>query len=165
MSSSLIFAGNVQVHLFGKNALIPISLDDQLLVSVIGFEESELLVNEQRDQTIRAIKSSLLDGYPHNFLQAFNQQARTEIYYEPNRDSLDIRLYEEEASIDVDIPILWMGVLENNLMPSYEVEWEVLKPIDENNTAFCALVKTQSILSANQLSFVSISERGTLLSK
>jgi len=149
MTSNIIFEGDVQVQLYGQNALIPVYLHDQLLASVIGVEGSELIVNEHRYETIQAMKNSLPNCYPDGFLEAFNQPARVEIRYEPNKDSLNIDLYETSTEIDMDIPILWMGVLENNLMPGYEVEWEILKPVDENNTAFCALVKTQPVLLTN----------------
>ena len=144
MTTNIIFEGDVQVHLYGKNALIPIYLHDELLASVIGVEESKLLVNDHRYEPIQTIRSSSSNCYPNDFLKAFNQPAQAEIRYDPEKDSLEIDLYE--TSTETDMPILWMGVLENNLMPSYEVEWEILKPVDENNTAFCALVKTQPVL-------------------
>ncbi len=147
MTSSIIFEGDVQVHLYGQNALIPVYLHDQLLASVIGVESSELIVNEHRYETIQAIKNSLPNCYPDGFLKAFNQPARVEIRYEPKKHGLNVDLYETLA--ETDMPILWMGVLENNLMPAYEVEWEIFKPVDENNTAFCALVKTQPIPVTN----------------
>jgi hypothetical protein len=156
MASSLIFEGNVQVHLYGQNALIPSSLHDQLLTAVIGAEGSELIVNEHRTRTIQAIKSALPNGYPDGFLGAFNEQAWAEIFYEPNRKALSIDLYD--TSNEVNIPILWMGVLKDNLMPNYEVEWEVLKPVDDSNTAFCALLRTQPVLPSDQLSLVSSSD-------
>jgi len=143
ISNYIIFDGDAQIHLYGQNALIPVYLHDQLLKSVIGVEGSELIVNEHRYETIQTIKNSLSNFYPNGFLEAFNQPARVEIRYEPNKHGLEIDLYE--TSTEMDMPILWMGILENNLMPAYEVEWEILKSVDENNTAFCALVKTQPV--------------------
>ena len=156
MTSNLIFEGDVQVHLYGQNALIPVYLHDQLFMSVIGIEGSQLIVNDHRYETIQALKNSLPNCYPDGFLKAFNRPARVEIRYEPDKEGLNVDLYEAPA--EMDMPILWMGVLENNLMPNYEVEWEILKPVDENNTAFCALVKTQSISGSDQLSFASADE-------
>jgi hypothetical protein len=144
MTSRLVFEGDVQVHLYGQNALIPIYVRDQELSSIIGMEGSELIVNEHRYETIEAVQNSSADGYPDGFLKAFNRAAWAEIYYDSDKHGLEIDLYE--SSTDLHMPILWMGILENNLMPAYEVEWEILKTIDESNTAFCALVKTQPVM-------------------
>jgi hypothetical protein len=164
MSSSLIFDGDVQVYLYGQNALIPTSLTDQALAMVIGIETSDLIVNEHRYKIIQLIKNTSPDSYPDGFLQSFNRPARVEIQYEPNQKGLKIDLYDIETVTEDNIPILWMGVLENNRMPNYEVEWEVLKSIDGNNAAFCALVKTLPVLSSNQFSLVSTSDDGVLFS-
>ena len=143
MTSSLIFEGNVEVSLYGQNALIPVSLNDELLASVVGIEGSELTVNEHRSKTIQTIRNSSSGCYPDSFLQAFNQAAWAAIYYDPDRHGLGIDLFETSAKSEM--PVLWMGTLENNLTRAYEVEWEIYKPIDENNTAFCALLKTQPV--------------------
>ena len=144
MSSSIIFEGDVQIHLYGQNALIPVYLRDQVLASIIGVEGSELIVNEHRYETIEAIRNSSSNHYPDGFLKAFNQPAWAEIYYDPDKHGLEIDLYE--ASTETNMPILWMGTLENNSMPAYQVEWEILKTINESSTAFCALVKTQPVM-------------------
>jgi hypothetical protein len=145
MTSSLVFEGDVQVHLYGQNALIPMYLRDQVLASIIGIEGSGLIVNDHRYETNEAVRTSSSNCYPDGFLKAFNRPAWAEIYYNPDTHGLEIDLYE--SSTEIHMPILWMGILENNLMPAYEVEWEILKTIDESNTAFCALVKTQPVMA------------------
>lgn len=161
--SNLIFLGNAQVQLFGRNALIPLSLQYQSLTCSIGAENTELRITEHRKGTIEALISAA-PNYPENFLEVFNTPARVEIRYTPLNEKVEIDLFDVSDGT-TEIPILWFGVLEDNLMPGYEVEWEVLKSVDENNTAFCALVKTHSIISNNHISFVSVSEEDAEFSK
>lgn len=154
--SNIIFQGNVQVQLYGHNALAPLSLQDQVLTCAIGAESSELIITEHRNETIQIIKRAS-PNYPHKFIEVFNKLAWVEIRYTPHNKKLEIDLFEASKEI-METPILWMGMLGNNLMPAYEVEWEVLKTVDENNIAFCALVKTQPVLPSDQFSFASVSD-------
>jgi hypothetical protein len=164
MASDLIFQGNTRIHLYGRNALIPISLTNQVLTMVIGTETSDLTVNEHRYSIIQVIKKSHPDCYPNGFLQAFNQPAHIEISYKASKESLQIDLYDKETYAEDNQLILWMGVLDDNLMPNYEVEWEVLKPIDRTRTAVCALVKTLPEISRDQFSLASASDEEILFS-
>lgn len=164
MASDLIFRGNARVHLYGRNALIPTSLTNQILALSIGIETSDLIVNEHRYNIIQLIKSTPPDCYPNGFLRAFNRSAQVEIWYETSKESLKIDLYDIGSFVEENESILWLGVLEDNFMPNYEVEWEVLRPIDENNTAFCALVKTLPVMPKSQFSLASASDEDFLFS-
>ena len=164
MASDLIFQGNARVHLYGRNALIPTSLTNQVLTMVIGAETSDLTVYEHRYSIIQLIKNTPPGCYPNGFLQIFNQPAHIEISFEVIKESLQVDLYDIETFAEDNQLILWMGVLEDNLMPNYEVEWEVLKPIDRTSTAVCALVKTLPVISRDQFSLASASDEEVLFS-
>ena len=142
MKQHIIFQGDAQILLYGNNALVPLSLSKQSLISAIGFENSELIVNEHREHTIQSLENTSNSHIPDNFTEIFNRPARVEVSYIPNNHSLTINLFK--ALGDTNLPILWMGVLENNVMPAYEIDWEIFKPVDENNMAFCALISNQS---------------------
>jgi hypothetical protein len=134
----LIFQGDVKISLFGQNALLPLSICDEVLTSVLGSEDSNFFINEHRQNTIQMLRNLStnegLDGFP----RVFNQSAWAEIRYTPDTQGLEIDLYD--ATHETRAPILWMGVLNDNIMPAYKTNWEIFKSLDENNTAFCAFV-------------------------
>ena len=54
-----------------------------------------------------------------------------------NEEKVEIELYDgEEVNYS---PTLWLGVLNDNLMPNIDTEWEILRPINVQSTAFAVL--------------------------
>ena len=40
-----------------------------------------------------------------------------------------------------DFPVLWLGVLNDAMMPMLDIEWEILRPINAEKIAFTAMVR------------------------
>ena len=134
----LIFEGNLKVYLEGKNALLPIELNENLFTSSIGSNSTNLIIHDQRRTSIQRIKQIVLDNKQNNFAKVFNKPALAKIFYNDENESLEI--YLEDASSPVEFPILWMGVLIDHTMTAYQVDWEILKPLSNESTAFAALI-------------------------
>jgi hypothetical protein len=138
----IIYQGSARVYLQGKNALTPISPDmpsNGHISYYVGDTNTNLVIFDHRPEIIAEARQILQTQYQNGFAKHFNQYAKAEVRYDEDTEQMKIDLYSIETQ-PVKCPVLWMGILENNLMQGYEVEWEVFKPIDENNTAFVALI-------------------------
>ena len=135
-----IFQGNVRVYLQGKNALCPIIANGQEVHYHIGQKSTDLIIYDHRKEPIIAAQEAISTHYQNGFSNTFNQQAWADIFYEQTNEKLEIVLRDPHERIDPRSPILWLGVLEDNIMPDYEVEWEVFKPLDSGQTAFVSLL-------------------------
>jgi hypothetical protein len=134
----VIFQGNVNLYLQGDSALLPLVLEDSQMISVIGAEDTDIVLRDYRKKPIQAAKK-LREGFQNiNFAKAFNQPGWAEVRYDGYNECLEIDIYEDRSP--VKFPILWMGVIENGLLPAYKVMWEVYKPLPNNRTAFAALI-------------------------
>lgn len=138
--NSTVYKGLSQIYLQGNNALQVASTQiGNEMHYYIGNERTNLLVHDFRRKTTGEALSIIWQEMPENFSHHFNQRAFVEIYYNAVLKGVEINLYDTDSSSG-NIPLLWMGVLENNLMPCYKVEWEIFKPIDVYNTAFVAFI-------------------------
>ena len=141
MADQIIYSGHVQIYLQGKNALVPLTLNDDQLTCAIGSDKTDLIVHDHREKPIQVVQQAMPGTYPLGFANAFNQSAWAEVRYTPIEDGLDIRLFEPTESKET--PILWMGILDRNTMPAYMVEWEIFKLLNDQGIAFCALILAQ----------------------
>ena len=135
---SVIFEGNLRVYLQGNNALKALSLRNHEFLSAIGSENSEIIIQDYRQEPIEFAKTVNAGGKPDGFGKIFNQPARAIIRYDQDTEGLEISLHE--SSIDTQYPILWMGVLDDNTISGHQVEWEVFKKLPDERTAFAALI-------------------------
>jgi hypothetical protein len=138
-NKQIIFDGNVSLCLYGKGALMSTgnSTEDKSSYYIGGIQ-SNLIIHDHRPEVVSA-SQLVLDGHSEiNFANIFNQEARAQIRFEDENDAMEIDLFE--GSSGARLPILWVGVLENNRMPAYKVEWEIFKALEPNRTAFAALV-------------------------
>lgn len=135
-----IFQGNVRVYLQGKNALRPMFTNDQEIQYHIGQENTKFLIRDYRKKTVVAAQEAISKQYQNGFADTFSQQAWAEIQYEQGKESLEIVLRDPKQDTNNESPLLWLGILEDNLMPGYTVEWEVFKPLDSGQTAFVSLL-------------------------
>ena len=138
---SVLFEGTARVYLQGRNALLPLTStenNDQIQY-FIGNESTNLVIRDHRNSTIQEAYEAIRLRNQNGFAKLFNQYAIIKINYDENNNHMEIDLLEEAPPL-INGPVLWMGILENNVMPGYDVEWEVFKPIDENNTAFIAFI-------------------------
>lgn len=140
--NSLLFEGPVRVYLQGQNALLPkgSGLLDQGMLYCIGQENTELSVHDFRSQPVKSAKEAISKQYQNGFATEFNQRAWAQIHYDQPREKIEIELRDLDETNNSEFPLLWFGVLEDNLMPDYDVEWEVFKPLDSGQTAFVSLL-------------------------
>jgi hypothetical protein len=139
-----LYKGNVQIYLQGENALLPVASKtrgDQIAY-FIGSKKSKLLIRDFRREPIHAAHHdrSGLDG--SEFADAFNQPAYAEVSVsdrgnEPERIEINLR----PTSKSDDFPVLWLGVLNDAMMPMLDIEWEILRPIKSDKIAFTAMVR------------------------
>ena len=140
MASSLIFEGNVQVYLQGKNALLPSgTLTHDIISYFIGSRRSSLTLKDFRQRPIRAAHHILSGKNGFEFADVFNEPALVKVYSNIDKSQLEIEMHENTSSDDDGI--LWLGVIDDNEMSVQDIEWEVLRPISKKRTAFAALVK------------------------
>jgi hypothetical protein len=141
---AVIYKGNVRVYLQGKNALAPISTEPRSNESIsyhIGDINTNFVLCDHRPETVAEAHQILQTHYQNGFAKHFNQNAKAEIRYDEASKHMRIDLHSIETRPD-KCPVLWMGILEDNTMPGYEVQWEVFKPLNATQTAFVALIQT-----------------------
>ena len=142
-NENYIYQGNVQIHLQGQRALLPIdsNREDQV-THFIGSKKSKLLIRDFREEPILAAHRAPAGVEGAEFAVAFNQPAYAEVAVakngtEPEKVEINLRPAEDSD----DIPVLWLGVKHDLLMPMLDIEWEILRPISAKKIAFTAMVR------------------------
>jgi len=142
-NENYLYQGNVHIHLQGQHALLPIDAtrEDQVTY-FIGSKKSKLLIRDFREEPILAAHSAPTGIEGAEFAVAFNQPAYAEVSItengnEPEKVEINLR----PAKDNDDIPVLWMGVKNDLLMPMLDIEWEILRPISSKKIAFTAMVR------------------------
>ena len=142
-TANYLYQGNVHIHLQGQHALLPIETqrDDQVTY-FIGSKKSRLLIRDFREEPIQAAQRAPLGIQGAEFAVAFNQPAYAEVSVtengsEPEKVEINLR----PAQDNDDIPVLWLGVKHDLLMPMLDIEWEILRPISAKKIAFTAMVR------------------------
>jgi hypothetical protein len=142
-NENFLYQGNVHIHLQGQHALLPIdsNRDDQV-TCFIGSRKSRLLIRDFREEPVLAAQRAAAGIEAAEFAVAFNQPAYAEVSVTPNGgepEKVEINLRPAENS--EDIPVLWLGVKNDLLMPMLDIEWEILRPISSKKIAFTAMVR------------------------
>jgi len=139
-----LYRGNVQIYLQGEKALLPVASRnrDGQISYFIGSKKSKLLIRDYRREPIHAAHNARagLDG--SEFADAFNQPAYAEVSISERGDEpekIEINLRPTRKSDD--FPVLWLGVLNDSMMPMLDIEWEFLRPINAEKIAFTAMVR------------------------
>ena len=142
-NENYLYQGNVHIHLQGQHALLPIDAtrEDQVTY-FIGSKKSKLLIRDFREEPILAAQRAPTGIEGAEFAVAFNQPAYAEVSItengnEPEKVEINLR----PAKDNDDIPVLWMGVKNDLLMPMLDIEWEILRPISSKKIAFTAMVR------------------------
>ena len=138
---SVLFEGSVRIYLQGNNALqvIPATNLAEEMHYYIGNESTQFLIHDFRKKTVKEAQEAIQRQYQNGFAKSFNQTAWAIVKYDELNEGIDIEI-RDNLNASTKKTILWMGILENNLMPGYEVAWEVFKSLDAQNTAFVALI-------------------------
>ena len=140
-----IYRGNVQIHLQGQNALLPIdSTRKDQIACFIGSKKSRLLIRDTREQPVMAAHHNPSGVKGSEFAVAFNQPAYAEVSVagqDGEPEKIEIRL--RPADRNEDCPVLWLGVKNDALMPMLDIEWEIMRPISMEKVAFTAMVRFQ----------------------
>jgi hypothetical protein len=138
------YRGNVQIYLQGEKALLPVASKNRngQITYFIGSKKSKLLIRDFRREPILAAHhaDSGLEG--SEFADAFNQPAYAEVSIsergsEPEKIEINLRPTDKSE----DFPVLWLGVLNDAMMPMLDIEWEILRPINAEKIAFTAMVR------------------------
>lgn len=142
----ILYKGNVRVYLQGKNALMPITPEASIhryISYYIGDSYTNLIICDHRPKTVAEARQILQTKHQNGFAKHFNQVAKAEIRFDKVTKCMTIDLRNPETP-SPEYPVLWMGILEDNIMPSYEVQWEIFKSLNANQTAFVALIRPTS---------------------
>lgn len=132
-----IYRGNVQVYLQGKGALQLVDKSDSdCYMYFVGSVESSIKIKDFRREPIEAAQTIVESGSDDNFANVFNQPAEIEI----TECERNIEIKMHSTTRDESLPILWIGVIHDREMPVHKIEWEALRPIQEDLTAFATLV-------------------------
>lgn len=143
LNENVLYRGNVQIHLQGPRALLPIdSHSADQVTYFIGSKKSKLLIRDFREEPILAVQRNPAGIEGADFTVAFNQPAYAEVAMEvlgeePERVEIHLRPAKENE----DNPVLWLGVKNDMLMPMLDIEWEILRPISAKKIAFTAMVR------------------------
>jgi hypothetical protein len=132
-----LYKGNVQIYLQGENALLPVASKtrDNQVAYFIGSKKSKLLIRDFRREPIHAAHHARSGVEGTEFADAFNQPAYAEV-------SVSERGNEpEKIEINLRPTVLWLGVLNDAMMPMLDIEWEILRPINAERIAFTAMVR------------------------
>jgi hypothetical protein len=138
-----LYRGNVQIHLQGQNALLPIpsNREDQI-ACFIGSKKSKLILRDFREEPVLVAHHTPSGIKGSEFVDAFNGPAYAEVSVaengnEPEKIEINLRTVER----DEDFPVLWLGVKNDSLMPMLDIEWEIMRPISVEKVAFTAMVR------------------------
>ena len=136
-----LYRGNVQIHLQGPHALLPIrSNRDDHIICFIGSRKSKLIIRDFRQEPVHAANRTAAGIDGSQFAEAFNQPAYAEVSLaEKEPEKVEINLHAAKNAEGV--PVLWLGVKDDLLMPMLDIEWEIMRPINEDKVAFTAMIR------------------------
>lgn len=139
---NVLYQGNVQIYLQGEKALLPTGSDREDQVAYfIGSKKSKLLIRDFRKRPILAAQRGQSGIEGTEFANAFNQPAYAEVSIatgsEPEKIEINLRPTDERE----DFPVLWLGIMNDLMMPMLDIEWEILRPISMEKVAFTAMVR------------------------
>ena len=149
---NILYQGNVQIYLQGEKALLPTGLDrEDQVVYFIGSKKSKLLIRDFRKRPILAAHRGQAGIEGTEFANAFNQPAYAEVSIakgsEPEKIEINLRPTDERE----DFPVLWLGIMNDLMMPMLDIEWEILRPISMEKVAFTAMVRFDKKESATEV--------------
>lgn len=138
-----LYRGNVQIYLQGEKALLPVaSKRGNQIAYFIGSKKSRLLIRDFRREPIHAAHHARSGLEGAEFADAFNQPAYAEVSVSDRGDEPEkIEINLRPTSKSDDFPVLWLGVLNDAMMPMLDIEWEILRPINAERIAFTAMVR------------------------
>ena len=150
---NVLYQGNVQIYLQGERALLPAGLDREDQVAYfIGSKKSKLLIRDFRKRPILAAHRGQSGIEGTEFANAFNQPAYAEVSIakgsEPEKIEINLRPTDERE----DFPVLWLGIMNDLMMPMLDIEWEILRPISMEKVAFTAMVRFDKKETAAEIS-------------
>jgi hypothetical protein len=156
---SYLYRGNVQIHLQGPNALLPVaSKRDDQITCFIGSKKSKLVIRDFREQPILAAQQAASGIGGSEFVDAFNQPAYAEVSVIQNdNEPQKIEINLHAVAHNEDFPVLWLGVKKDALMPMLDIEWEIMRPISLEQVAFTAMVR----FDKKEMSSVSLAQEFT----
>ena len=103
----------------------------------LGGQDSTLTIRDFRKNPNQALQNILSGNKNTKFFSYFNIPARVKI----QKDSHGIHIELQECNEQNISPVLWLGVLNGDKMPIHRIRWQTLKPLDDNRTAFVAIVE------------------------
>ena len=140
---TILYQGNVQIYLQGEKALLPTGSgrEDQIAY-FIGSKKSKLLIRDFRKSPMLAAQRGQSGIEGTEFADAFNQPAYAEVSIAeksgaPEKIEINLRPTDERE----DFPVLWLGIMNDLMMPMLDIEWEILRPINMEKIAFTAMVR------------------------
>jgi hypothetical protein len=139
-----LYRGNVQLYLQGEKALLPVASKNRngQISYFIGSKKSKLLIRDFRKGPIHAAHHDRSGLEGSEFADAFNQPAYAEVSVSERGDEPEkIEINLRPTSKSDDFPVLWLGVLNDAMMPMLDIEWEILRPINAEKIAFTAMVR------------------------
>ena len=142
-AETCFYRGNVHIHLQGQDALLPIhSRREDQVTCFIGSKKSKLIIRDFREQPVLAANCAPAGIKGSEFAVAFNQPAYAEVSVSGNgAEPAKIEIHLRAAEENENVPVLWLGVKDDLLMPMLDIEWEILRPISMEKVAFTAMVR------------------------
>ncbi len=143
LNESILYRGNVQIYLQGERALLPVDSNREDQVAYfIGSKKSKLLIRDFREQPILVAQRNPAGIEGADFTAAFNQPAYAEVAMDVlGEEPENVEIHLRPTKDNDDIPVLWLGVKNDLLMPMLDIEWEILRPISSKKIAFTAMVR------------------------
>jgi hypothetical protein len=140
---TILYQGNVHIYLQGEKALRPTGSERKDQVACfIGSKKSKLMIRDFRKRPILAAQRSHSGIEGSEFADAFNQPAYAEVSIAKKGsevEKVEINLLPTDER--EDFPVLWLGIMNDLMMPMLDIEWEILRPINPEKIAFTAMVR------------------------
>jgi hypothetical protein len=135
--SNLQFQGNVNIYLQGPDALEPMAnRQNGHMAYYVASPESEITIYDFRHSSVKAAKRAIATFDDLDFADVFNQPAWAEIF--ESDECVKIVLSESQETSPRSL--LWLGVLEEDEMTSYDIVWEAIRQVDNACFAFAVLI-------------------------
>ena len=135
VETPLIYKGNANIYLQGLGALEPITTQSNLMEYFVAYPESKILVRDFR-KNVAELANKILEGDNANFPEIFSQPAWIEI--RSTKDAAEILI--KDGINENHEKTLWLGVIRDSKMSVQDVDWEIIKSVNDNEFAFAALV-------------------------
>jgi hypothetical protein len=133
---NLIFSGIAEVAVQGDRALRFVNcFQDRAVYEIIGFEDTNISLNDYRSKGLQAIRRLMESGDLHSFAPTFNTIAQVDIW-ETEDGGLSIELNDADRTSNF---VLWIAIGWGDMIPAFNYVLEYYAPMENSKYAILSV--------------------------